>query len=179
MIDIKAAPNPSLFGPGPYSVSADSSAGTVTFTTGRPFSDLVWAFVNIYPGTHTGIICPAGLAPGADLANKWYGAGPYVLVEATHGDHVTMRLRPDFKWGPLGITGKTVGMAETVTYKVIANETTAANLVSTGGLDITQVTGPDVDRLIADKALRHDELFTFGPSLLVVNELPRRPGNHA
>src|SRR5579884_3044204 len=50
MIDVKAPNNAALFGPGPYSVSADDANDTVTFSVGTPFSDLVYGFTQLDPG---------------------------------------------------------------------------------------------------------------------------------
>src|SRR3981081_467667 len=46
---IRAADNAALFGPGPYTVSEDDAAGTVTFTVGRPFFDLGYGFTQLDP----------------------------------------------------------------------------------------------------------------------------------
>ena len=78
------------------------------------------------------------------------GAG---FVEAVHGDHVTMKLRPDFKWGPNGITAKTLGIPDTIIYKIVTNETTAANLLITGGLDLATLNGPEIDRALQQPAV--------------------------
>ena len=44
-----------LLTPGPYAISADDAAGTVTFTTAVADNELIWGFTN----PQTGIICPA------------------------------------------------------------------------------------------------------------------------
>src|SRR5262245_42293942 len=100
MIDVKAPNNAALFGPGPYTVSEDDATNSVTFSVGKPFSDLVYGFTQLDPGLQTGIVCPAGLADPKRLATTPAGAGPYTLVDAVHGDHLTVKLRSDFKWGP-------------------------------------------------------------------------------
>jgi peptide/nickel transport system substrate-binding protein len=172
MIDIKAANNTALFGPGPYTVSGDDGAGTVTFSVGKAFSDLVYGFTQLDPGLQTGIVCPAGLKDPKGLATTPQGAGPYTLVDAVHGDHITVRLRSDFTWGPEGVTAKTPGVPATITYKEVTNQTTAANLILSGGIDAGTVTGPDVNRLLADPSVVSQRIQLYLANPLVFNQLP-------
>ncbi|HZU74638.1 MAG TPA: ABC transporter substrate-binding protein [Acidimicrobiales bacterium] len=175
MIDVKAANNAALFGPGPYSVSADEANDTVTFSVGTPFSDLVYGFTQLDPGQQTGIVCPAGLENPKSLATTPSGAGPYTLVDAVHGDHLTVRLRPDFTWGPEGVTAKTPGIPETIVFKEVTNETTAANLILSGGIDAGPVTGPDVRRLLANPSIETQRIQLYLANPLVFNQLPNHP----
>ena len=175
MIDIKAANNAALVGPGPYSVAEDDSAGSVTFTVGKPFSDLVYGFTQLDPGLQTAIVCPAGLKDPKALATAPQGAGPYTLAEAVHGDHFSAKLRSDFTWGPNGITAKTPGVPATVTYKLVTNQTTAANLVLSGGIDAGPVTGPDVNRLLSDPSVKSQRIQLYLANPLVFNQLPNHP----
>src|SRR5262249_38300784 len=62
----------------PFTAAADDTAATFTFTIGQGNSDLLYGFAD----ANTGIICPAGLASGAQVATQMYGSGPYVLAEA-------------------------------------------------------------------------------------------------
>jgi peptide/nickel transport system substrate-binding protein len=175
MLD-KGTYNLGRYGPGPWSVAADDSAGTVTFSVGTPFSDLIYGFAPLFPGVMSGIVCPAGLANPASLNTRSAGTGLYTLVEAVSGDHMTWKLRQDFTWGPQGITSKTPGLPETVLIKVVSNDTTAANLLVTGGLDVTNIVGPDIPRLVADKSLLHSVGANHTPNTLFINQAAGRPG---
>ena len=90
-----------VFGPGPYTISADDAARSVTFSLGTPFSDLLSGFADPV----TGIVCPAGLANPASLKTQMYGSGPYTLVSAVGGDSVTLKLRREWNWAT-GTTAK-------------------------------------------------------------------------
>jgi peptide/nickel transport system substrate-binding protein len=175
MIDVRAANNAALFGPGPYSVSEDDAAGTVTFSVGKPFSDLVYGFTQLDPGLQTGIVCPAGLKDPKALATAPAGAGPYTLVDSVHGDHLTVKLRSDFAWGPEGVTARTPGIPATITFKEVTNQTTAANLVLSGGMDAGTITGPDVNRLLSDPTVANQRIQLFLANPLVFNQLPNHP----
>lgn len=177
MIDIKAPFNVANFGPGPYSLSADDAAGTFTFTVGTAFSDLIYGFTDEFPGSLSSVICPAGLAHPDQLTTNTFGAGPYTVTNAVHGDQVTLKLRPEFAWGPNGTTSKTLGLASTLIYKVVNDETTAANLLLTKGLDVGQVNGSDLTRLLGNPSLMSRASPSYTPNGLVFNERPNHPGD--
>jgi peptide/nickel transport system substrate-binding protein len=146
---------PRIFGPGPYTVAADDAASTVTISVGSPFGDLLDAFAHYA----SSVICPAGLVDPAKLQDQMFGSGPYVMTESVRGDHVTLKRRDDWKWGPNNTTA--AFLPEQITIKVITNDTTAANLLLTGGLDVARVDGPDITRLQTEKSLTVNESHGF------------------
>ncbi|MDN3354434.1 ABC transporter substrate-binding protein [Actinomadura sp. DC4] len=93
------------------------------------------------------IVCPKGMAGRSSLKTATAGTGPYKLIEAAPGDHYTYAIRDGYTWGPNGATTATKGLPKTVVVKVVENETTAANLLLSSGLNAAQIAGPDVDRL--------------------------------
>ncbi|CRK61994.1 Oligopeptide ABC transporter, periplasmic oligopeptide-binding protein OppA (TC 3.A.1.5.1) [Alloactinosynnema sp. L-07] len=122
----------------------DNTAGTVTITLAQQ-APFVLNGLSSLP-----IVCPSGLADRGTLRTATAGTGPYKLVEAAPGDHYTYSIREGYTWGPAGATTATKGLPKTVVVKVVQNESTAANLLLSGGLNAAQVAGPDADRL--DKA---------------------------
>jgi peptide/nickel transport system substrate-binding protein len=175
MITVKSAYNTVNWGKGPYTITADEAAGSVTFETATPYGPLPYGFSNTFPASMTGIVCPAGLQPGADLPNKMYGAGPYQLVEAVHGDHVTFKLRPEFKGGPDGLTAQTPGLPEQVVYKIVPTDATAVQLLRTGGLDVAAINGTQVAQLLGDQSLSYTRSNGFLIWPLVFNQKPGKP----
>jgi peptide/nickel transport system substrate-binding protein len=164
---------PGNFGPGPFHLSADRFKGTFTIRSETPYRNMIYGVTLPW----TGIVCPAGLAAVANdaaaLETQVYGSGPYTLVSAAHGDQVVYRKRSDYTWGPPGTT-PIVQLPDTLIAKVVSNETTAANLLITGGLDVAMITGVDVERLVADKSLVHKQLTSFAAAPLVFNMRPGR-----
>jgi peptide/nickel transport system substrate-binding protein len=73
-----------------------------------------------------------------------------VLTDAKPGDQYTYEIREGYTWGPNGATTAEPGMPSTVVVKVVANETTAANLLLSGDLNASQINGGDVERLVAE-----------------------------
>jgi peptide/nickel transport system substrate-binding protein len=97
------------------------------------------------------LVCPAGFAADADYNKHSYGSGPFVMTEYTPGVGVNFDVRRDYKWGPRGADA--TGLPDHFNYLFVANPTTAANLLTTGGLDAGYFTGPDADRLAQDSSL--------------------------
>jgi peptide/nickel transport system substrate-binding protein len=159
---------------GPFKVSADEAAGTFTFTMTTPQLDNIYGFA----GRQTGIVCPAGINNPDMLKDQPAGSGPWTLAEAVHGDHAVMKLRPEWNWGPSGITASTPGIPQMVTVKIITSETTAANLLLTGGsdaIDVASIAGPDVARLINDPSLNKYTGKSFGLTSLLLNRAAGHP----
>jgi peptide/nickel transport system substrate-binding protein len=104
---------------------------TVTFPSANPFPLQGLGSVHM--------ICSKGMANRSRLLNGADGSGPYKLAKVSPGSKYTLVLRKSYKWGPNGSTSK--GMPSKVILKVVTNETTAANLLLTGGVNIATVTG--------------------------------------
>src|SRR5215471_5261397 len=117
---------------------------TVTFPSANPFP------VQGLGAVH--MVCAKGLADRNMLLNGADGSGPYKLVSVSPGSKYTFALRKGYKWGPNGSTSK--GMPAKVVLDVVTNETTAANELLTGGVNIATVAGPDRTRLAKAKLFK-------------------------
>jgi peptide/nickel transport system substrate-binding protein len=131
--------------PLPFRATGDDGTGTVTVTmTGKPFGFLLHT-LGLLP-----IVCPKGLKDPKALERATDGTGPYVLSEAEPGQRYTFTARKDYAWGPDGATTTgQPGSPHTIVVRVITNETTAANLLLSGELNMAQVIGQDRSRLQA------------------------------
>lgn len=136
---------------------------TVTFPSANPFPLQGLSSVHM--------ICSKGLANRHSLLNGADGSGPYKLVKVSPGSTYTLKLRKGYTWGPNGATSK--GRPAKVVLKVITNETTAANLLLTGGLNIATVTGPDRSRL--QKAKLFKRVVVAEPGEIWFNENKGHP----
>ena len=160
------------FGAPPLTMAAtDATHDTFTWTSGLAGEDLLYGFANY----SAGIICPAGLVKGADFETKSFGSGPWVLQSAMHGQGVTFVARKGWIWGPNGAKSSDPGFPTTLTYQVVGNPTTAANELTTGGLDITNVAGADLARLLAEPGVSHITLASNAVQTLAFNETPGHP----
>lgn len=95
------------------------------------------------------LVCGSAIDDREPMAAETHGTGPYVLTEIAQGDHYVYELRDDYTWGPDGATSATEGLPDEVVLRIVANETTAANLLLSGELNSAVVRGSDAARLEA------------------------------
>jgi peptide/nickel transport system substrate-binding protein len=163
------SPRRSYFGPATTVITASApTSSTVKVQLSTMFGDLL----PVFSDPASGIVCPGGLAPGADLEHNSFGSGPYTLTSVTRGDSATMRLRPEWEWGPRGT--KAADLPTEIVARVVSSDTTAANLLQTGGLDVAIVNGPDVQRLENDRSLIQTVVQTPLAQDLFFNQSPGR-----
>jgi peptide/nickel transport system substrate-binding protein len=156
-----------LFMPVGATVTANNGARTVVVTTSTPNPFMVQGLALVQ------LICSKGLADRSLLAHSTDGTGPYTLTSAVPGDHYTFQVRKGYTWGPNGATTATDGLPAKVTLKVIQNETTAANLLLAGGINLASIAGPDRSRL--DKARLFKVVTAAQPNELFFNENQGHP----
>ena len=119
-----------LYVPPGITVEADDAARTVTLTSEAPVP-----FMLQNTGAGLFIVCAAGLADRSILA-AGRTAPSFVLEEAVANDHYTFSAREDYTWGPDGATSELPGFPSEVVVRIIENESTAANLLLSGEVDI-------------------------------------------
>lgn len=137
---------------------------TVTFPSSNPFPLQGLGAIHM--------ICSKGLANRGRLLHGADGTGPYKLTKVSPGSKYTLVLRKGYHWGPNGAGTK--GMPAKVVVKVVTNETTAANLLLTGGLNVAAVSGPDRARL--QKAKLFSKSVVAEPGEIWINENKGHPG---
>jgi peptide/nickel transport system substrate-binding protein len=156
------------FGPGPYAVSSDAKKWTFTLRVGTPYSAIMQGFSD----TVGSIVCPAGLQ-GDAIQTKTFGSGAYTLVSAEHANQIVFKLRPDYRWGPAILPGgkqiTAKDLPDTQIWKTVSNDTTAANLLLSGDLTISQISGPDQDRLLGDKSFTLTKVPIYTSQNLLFN----------
>lgn len=155
-----------LFVPAGATATATGSTVTVKLTAPVPF--LLEGLANVY------MVCKKGMADRKTMANKTDGTGLFALTEDVAGDHVGYTKRAGYTWGPGGVTSDTKGLPAKVAVKFVSNETTAANLLLSGGLNASTILGPDGKRLQAANLF-----VSKAPTLqgeMWYNQAAQRPG---
>ncbi len=152
----------------PAGAKATASGSTLTITLAAPAPFVLQGL------TAAPMVCKSGLADRAALAKTSNGTGPYVLKEVVPSDHFTYAKRDGYTWGPGGATTAEKGMPATITVKVVANETTSANLLLSGGLNAATVNGQDTARLKGAKLFSSDVQAMSGE--MWFNHASGRPG---
>ena len=157
-----------LFMPIGATVAANNGARTVTVSTNTPQPFMIQGLALVQ------LVCSKGLADRTILDHGTDGTGAYKLTGAVPGDHYTFAVRKGYKWGPSGATTAVSGLPAKVTVKVVTNESTAANLLLTGGANLASIGGPDRTRL--NKAHLFSTVTAAQPNELFFNENPGHPG---
>jgi peptide/nickel transport system substrate-binding protein len=131
------------------SVTTNSADNSVTVTLTKPYNALVQSFGTPFPAS---IICPAGLKNPKGLGAAPQGSGPYTYDKAAsaRGSTYVFKLRPGYNWGPVGWTAKTSGVPQEADFRVVTDETTAANLLTTGEVAISPIAGISEQRVRAN-----------------------------
>lgn len=93
------------------------------------------------------MVCQSGLDDPDSLDDATAGTGLFALSEAKPGSDYTYTKRDDYAWGPDDVTSETVGLPDELVWRVITDESTAANLLLAGDLNSATVVGPDRQRL--------------------------------
>jgi len=128
-------------------VTAEATANTVTVKLARPFSQLLPGMTSAF----TGIICPAGLKNPSNLLTHSNGTGAYVASTQVSGSSYTFTARPGYTWGPK-FPGEPAGsVPKTLVLKVVLDDNTAANLMSSNSLDIAAYSTTDWKRFAGKK----------------------------
>lgn len=154
--------------PAGLEATADDGTGTITVTTPEPDQFLIYKVGGVF------MVCPAGLSNPNSLGTRTQGTGLFELAESVPGDHYTLRRRDVFAWGPGGVSARTPGLPETVNFKVVPNETTAASLFLSRQVNALSLLGADRDRIEGAADVRHAIRTPVG--LTFFNQAGGRPG---
>lgn len=158
-----------VFGTGTPTFTADDATNTLTIDLTAPYSELLDGLTT----TNTGIICPAGLAdlPGL-AAGSVEGAfsGPYTLSNVSAGVSATYTLRDDYDAWPAweNVTGTP---AKTINITVSTDSNTSANLLASGGIDVTRFYDSNASRFTEDAGYSYVTLPSSAYTL-VFNQNP-------
>jgi peptide/nickel transport system substrate-binding protein len=149
--------------------TGNDSANTVEVTSGAPDAFLLRNIGTLF------IACGKGLTDRSLLAKGQSGTGMFTISDAVANDHYTMTRRKDFTWGPGDFDPKAKGLPDKVTFKVVQNETTSANLLLSGQLNAATILGPDQQRLLSQNLFHADLVSPLGE--LWFNEASGHPGS--
>ena len=157
-----------VYVPAGAKATADDAVRTVTVTTPSPDS-----FLDRNVGSLQ-IVCGKGMADRSILKQGSDGTGMFTVTEAVSGDHYTLTRRKDYRWGPGDWDPGQRGLPDTVVIRIVANESTAANLLISGGANAAPFVGPDQQRLASQRLFHRDVQAVVGE--LWFNQRPGLPG---
>lgn len=124
---------------GAKSVVGDDEAGTVTITLNAPYADLLAGIAQIP------IICPKGLADLDALAKSptLGESGPYQMTDTVLNQSYTLTRRDD------SAIEDPDTLPQEILIRTVSDDTTRANLVASGEVEIGPVLGADAKRIEA------------------------------
>lgn len=125
----------------PPGATATDDGGSVTLTLAAPAPFVLEGLAGIP------MVCASAMEDRSVLASETAGTGPYQLEEVVPGDSFTFSRRDGYTWGPDGASTDEEGLPDEIVVRVVANQTTAANLLLSGELNGARVAGPDAERL--------------------------------
>ena len=149
--------------------TADEAAGTVTLSLPSP-APFVLNGLSSIP-----MVCAKGMADRKYLERHTDGTGPFALTTVKPNDSYTFGVHKNYDWGPDGATTSAKGTPAKVVVKVVPNESTAANLLLSGGLNAATIVGPDYKRL-TKAGLFNDKSATVAGEMFF-NHNPARPAS--
>lgn len=129
----------------------DDAARTVTVTSGAPDSFLIENLGSV------GIVCGPALEDPDVLAKGGGATGMFKMGDIVANSQYTLTRRDEFTWGPDDFDPKAAGIPDEVVFRVVANETTAANLLTTKEVQAAAIVGPESTRLL-QSGLKRSEL---------------------
>ena len=145
----------------------DDAARTVTVTSGRPDAFLLENVGSI------AIVCGTVLDDPDALAKGEGATGMFTMTEIVPNSQYTLTRREDFTWGPGDWDPEQPGLPDKVVFRIVPNETTAANLLLSGEVNAALVLGPDKRRLDDAGMFRTDLRVASGQ--LIFNQADGRP----
>ena len=120
-------------------VTGDNSAGTVTITLAHPYSQLLQGLTSNF----TGIICPAGLKNPKSLLTRSDGTGAWVASSEVSGSSYTFARNAQYWGGPNFGNMPSGTVPKKLVLKVVEDDNTAANLQSSGALNVANYSTND------------------------------------
>jgi peptide/nickel transport system substrate-binding protein len=126
---------------GPYKETKIIDPHTVQIVFSQPNA----SFLHQQAAGNFGIASPTALKRygATGFGNHPVGSGPFVFGEYASGDHLTVTRNPDYRWGPaaLGTTGPAA--LESITFRIVADDSGRYNALQAGQLQIAMNLPPN------------------------------------
>lgn len=158
----KATNAKSVLGPYKSSDVVDENTVKVTWNTplGAALIDLSNADLSIPSPT---------AAKAGTLASHPVGTGPYKFVNYVKGDHLEVERNADYTTIRPDLANKGAPKYAKIIFQYVTNASTRANLLSTGQVQVGQLTGPDAKRLASAPNLNNSKFAGVSESWAAVN----------
>lgn len=151
-----------IFGPaGAKTITGDDTANTVKIVLKAPYTYLLLGLSQGY------VVCPPALANLKALAGAPAPTGPYMLADSERGERYVLKRRDS-------VVVDNAALPDEIEMRVVADDTTRANLIATKQVDIASILGRDAARLKANSKPVVGAAHLS--SALLFNQKPGLPG---
>jgi peptide/nickel transport system substrate-binding protein len=160
--DTKATNSKSVLGPYDSSEVIDDNTVKVTWKT-----PVGAALINL-ANADLSIPSPTAAAAGTLDAHP-VGTGPYKFVSYTKGDRLEVERNADYTTIRPDLANKGAPKYGRIIFQYVTNASTRANLLTTGSVEVAQLTGPDAKRVAASPDLNNAAFAGISETALWIN----------
>jgi peptide/nickel transport system substrate-binding protein len=153
---------------GPYDSSTVVDDATITVKFKEPNG----AFLNMCTTVWLSPQSPTAIQKyGQDYQDHLTGAGPFIVKEYVHNDHVRLVKNPDYAWGPSIFNHTGTALLDSIVFRLLPEDATRLAALKSGDVDLIDRVAPeDLADLSADSAYKTFSGATGGaPWILQLN----------
>jgi peptide/nickel transport system substrate-binding protein len=153
---------------GPY----DSSDIVDDYTIKVNFKQGNGAFLNMCTTVWLSPQSPTAIQKwGANYQDHLAGAGPFMMTEYVHDDHVTLVKNPNYTWAPEIFSHSGPPLLDTLIFRLLPEDATRLAALKSGDIDLMDRVAPDdLATLAADSAYKTFSGATGGsPWIMALN----------
>lgn len=149
---------------GPYASSTVVNPYTITITWSAPYGGALIDLGN----ADLSIPSPKAAAAGI-LATHPVGTGPYEFESYTPGTELVLKRNPNYTSIRPDLQNKRAPKYAKVVFQYVTNEATRANLLQTGGTDLTRLDGTYADAAFKNSSLQHRTFTSISEYWAAIN----------
>lgn len=160
---------------GPY----DSCEIIDDYTVKVNFKAANGAFLNMATTVWLSPQSPTAIAQwGPDYQDHLAGAGPFMVSEYVHDDHVTVVRNPDYTWGPTIFNHTGTAILDSIVYRLLPEDATRLAALKSGEVDLIDRVAPeDLASLSSDSAYKTFSGDTGGAPWILQLNTQKAPTN--
>lgn len=113
-----------------------------------------------------------------DYQDHLSGAGPFMMTEYVHDDHITLVKNPDYTWGPEIFNHTGPALLDTLVYRLLPEDATRLAALKSGDIDLMDRVAPDdLAALSTDSAYKTFSGATGGSPWIMQLNTQKAPTN--
>ncbi len=160
---------------GPY----ESADVIDEFTVKINFSRANGSFLNMATTVWLSPQSPTAIQQwGPDYQDHLSGAGPFMMTEYVHDDHVTLVRNPDYTWGPTIFNHSGTAILDSLVFRLLPEDATRLAALKSGEVDLIDRVAPeDLTSLASDSNYKTFSGETGGAPWILQLNTQKAPTN--